>query len=160
MKQLLAKVKGQGSFEVDETFVFEHLGDQIDDQEREIMNLFVDQSQNNVQGDASEMEQKSEGEDVEASDSDSVNGSEVEPVEGAFYRICNVVSKPCDDSPLEDIEYPDRMTGRKNSIFGHEGQMIKTDGTGRNTKLTKVYKRGDNRGALLDALKRMKLCED
>ena len=153
MKQLLAKVKGQGSFEVDETFVFEHLGNQIDDQEREIMNLFVDQSQNNVQGDDSE-----DSEDVEASDS--VNGSEVEPVEGAFYRICNVVSKPCDDSPLEDIEYPDRMTGRKNSIFGHEGQMIKTDGTGRNTKLTKVFKRGDNRGALLDALKRMKLCED
>jgi len=154
MKQLLAKVRGQGSFEVDETFVFEHLGDQIDDQEREIMNLFVDQSQNNS-------EDADVDADVEASDGDgdSVNGSKVEPVEGAFYRICNVVSKPCDDSPLEDIEYPDRMTGRKNSIFGHEGQMIKTDGTGRNTKLTKVYKRGDNRGALLDALKRMKLCD-
>lgn len=35
--------------------------------------------------------------------------------------------------------------------------MIHTDGTEKNTKLTKVYKRDDNTGALLKALKRMKL---
>jgi|EP01083_Nonionella_stella_P112811 hypothetical protein len=80
---------------------------------------------------------------------------EEQPVRG-FYRICDVPSKQCDDSPLEDIEYPDRITGRKNSVFGHKGKMIHTDGS-RDTKLTKVYKRADNSGKLLKALKRMGL---
>lgn len=128
---------------MDESFVFEHIADQIDQEERELLNMFVEQSQ---------------GVDGEEEDELQSQGQEV-AVEGAFYRICDLPSKPCDDSPLADIEYPDRITGRKKSVFGHEGQMIRTDGTGKNTKLTKVYKRDDNRGALLNALKRMKLSE-
>ena len=118
--------------------MFEHIADQIDEQEREVMNMFVEQSQS-AQGEAIE----------EAGKKDSV-------VKGAFYRICNVPSKPLDDSPLENIEHPERITSKKKSVFV-QGQMIRTDGTGKNTKLTKVYKRDDNRGVLIKALKRMKL---
>jgi hypothetical protein len=139
VKQLFDKLTGRGSFEVDESFVYDHISNEIDEEDREIMNMFVEQSLN-AQRDAL----------AEAESKDTT-------VKGAFYRICDVPSKPCDDSPLESIEYPERITGRKKSVFGHEGQMIRTDGTGRNTKLTKVYKRGDNRGALLKALRRMKL---
>lgn len=80
---------------------------------------------------------------------------EEKPVRG-FYRICAVPTKQCDDSPLESIEHPDRITSRKNTVFGHKGKMIQTDGK-RETKLSKVYKRDDNSGKLLTALKRMKL---
>jgi len=138
-KQAVRKITGRGSFEVDESFVFEQIGDQIDEEERELMNLFVEQSRGRKE------------EPLEASQE--VDDS----VQGAFYRICDIPTKPCDDSPLENIEHPERITSRKKSTFAHEGQMIRTDGTGRNTKLTKVYKRKDNRGALLKALKRMKL---
>ena len=139
MKHLYGKLTGHGSFEVDESFVYQHIADELDEEDREIMNLFVEQSQNSQR-------------EVIADANTKRN-----VVKGAFYRICDVPSKPCDDSPLESIEYPERNTGRKKSVFGHEGQMIRTDGTGKKTKLTKVYKRDDNRGALLRALRRMKL---
>ena len=138
-KRILNKVTGKEAFEVDESFVMEQIGDQIDDEERELINKFVEQSQEE------QLQTK-----LEASEKDTA-------VQGAFYRICNVPKKECDDSPLGDIEHPERITSRKRSVFAHEGQMIQTDGTGKNTKLSKVYKRGDNRGALLGALKRMKL---
>ena len=96
----------------------EHIGDQITEEEKELMGLFVKQSQD---------QKEDEIEDEEAE------------VKG-FYRVCDVPRKQCDDSPLQDIEHPERITGRKNSVFGHKGQMIQTDGTGRGTKLTKVYK--------------------
>lgn len=112
---------------------------QLSDEEKELMNKFVEQSQS-LQG--KELEDAKERNTI---------------VKGAFYRICDIPSKPCDDSPLESIEYPERITSRKKSVFGHEGQMIHTDGSSKNTKLTKIYKRGDNRGVLLKALKRMKL---
>lgn len=133
-KQLMAKVKGHASFEVDESFVFENIADQISEEEREVMNMFVDQSLR-AQEEKMEVEEK--------------------PVRG-FYRICDVPTKQCDDSPLESIEHPDRITSRKNTVFGHKGKMIQTDGK-KATKLTKVYKRDDNSGRLLKALKRMKL---
>jgi hypothetical protein len=124
---------------VDEQFVFTHIKNQITEEEKELMNKFVEQSQS-LQG--KELEEAGQRKTI---------------VKGAFYRICDIPSKPCNDSPLESIEYPERITSRKRSVFGHEGQMIHTDGTGKNTKLNKVYKRDDNRGVLLKALKRMKL---
>jgi len=130
----MSKLTGKASFEVDESFVFEQIADQISDEEREVMNLFVDQS-------LRAQEEKIEKED--------------KPVRG-FYRICDVPTKQCDDSPLESIEHPDRITSKKNTVFGHQGKMIHTDGS-KDTKLTKVYKRDDNSGKLLKALKRMGL---
>lgn len=130
----MAKLTGQASFEVDESFVFEQIADQISEEEREVMNLFVDQSL------------RAQKEKVE---------EEERPVRG-FYRICDVPTKQCDDSPLESIEHPERITSKKNTVFGHQGKMIHTDGK-KDTKLTKVYKRDDNSGKLLKALKRMGL---
>lgn len=131
------KITGRASFEVDESFVFDQIADDISNEEREVMNTFVDQS-------------------IRAQEEEQVVAEEAErPVRG-FYRICAVPAKQCDDSPLVDIEHPDRMTSRKNTVFGHQGKMITTDGK-KDTKLTKVYKRGDNAGKLLRALKRMKL---
>lgn len=124
---------------MDESFVFENIGDQIDEEDKEIMDMFVEQSQS------------AQAEAIEEAE------SRASVVKGAFYRICDIQAKPCDDSPLQAVEHPERITSRKKSVFGHEGQLIQTDGTGKNNKLTKVYKRDDNRGALLKALKRMKL---
>ena len=138
-KQIFDKLRGHGSFEVDESFVFESIGDQIDEEDKEIMDMFVEQSQG------------AQAEAIEEAE------SRASVVKGAFYRICDIPAKPCDDSPLQAVEHPERITSRKNSVFGHDGQLIQTDGTGKNNKLTKVYKRDDNRGALLKALKRMKL---
>ncbi len=107
--------------------------------DREVMKQFVDQSL--AAQEEERMTAESKGD---------------RPVRG-FYRICNVPTKQCDDSPLENIEHPDRITSRKNSVFGHQGKMVCTDGSKKETKLTKVYKRGDNSGKLLRALKRMKL---
>mmetsp|Transcript_382 Transcript_382/g.368 ORF Transcript_382/g.368 Transcript_382/m.368 type:complete len:103 (+) Transcript_382:564-872(+) len=76
----------------------------------------------------------------------------------AFYRICDIPPKQCDHSPLEGVQYPDRISNRKGKVFANKSaKMIHTDGTGKNTKLTKVFKRDDNSGALLKALRRMRL---
>lgn len=137
LKQLLSKITGRAPFEVDESFVFEEISEEISDDEREVMNMFVDQSLSAQEKELTEAAEKER------------------PVRG-FYRICDVPTKQCDDSPLENIEHPERITSRKHSVFGHEGKMIHTDGK-KDTKLTKVYKRRDNAGKLLRALKRMKL---
>jgi len=139
-KQIITKITGHSSFEVDESFVFDHVSDQLSEDEREIINTFVEQSRN-----AQMSESVEEG-----------VGKSTKPVRG-FYRICDVPSKQCDESPLESIEHPERITSKKKNVFGHEGKMIKTDGKGKDTKLTKVYKRKDNAGKLLKALKRMRL---
>ena len=131
----------RGSFEVEESFVYdyvrENLLDEISEEERELMNMFIEQSRQNVENEETKEQ----------------NSSEM----GAYYRICDIPTKQCDDSPLEVIEHPDRISTRKGRVFSHKGQMIHTDGTGKKTKLTKVYKRGDNRGVLLNALRRMRL---
>jgi hypothetical protein len=109
----------------------------LSDEDRDLMEKFVTQSQ----------EAKSKS-----------IGSQTSTVKSGFYRICNVPPKLCDDSPLEGVQYPDRISNRKGKVFTNKSaKMIHTDGTEKNTKLTKVYKRDDNTGALLKALKRMKL---
>ena len=134
MKQIVAKLTGTASFEVDESFVFEEIASEVSDDDLEVINLFVDQSLRAQEEKVMEEEK---------------------PVRG-FYRICDSTTKQCDDSPLQNVEHPERFTSKKNTVFGHQGKMIRTDGK-RDTKLTKVYKRDDNSGKLLKALKRMGL---
>jgi hypothetical protein len=71
----------------------------------------------------------------------------------ALFRIGSVLTKPCDDSPLQSVHNP---TSPRMGEFDYTGQLVATDGT-RETKLTKLFKRRDNKGKLLDALRRMKL---
>lgn len=144
IKGMIQKLKGQAPFEVDESFLLNEIGKDLSEEERELMAMFIDQSQE------SQAETREELEIVEEEEEMKLNASS-----GAYYRICDVPEKLCDESPLENIECPERITSRKKTVFGHEGMMIHTDGTGKATKLTKVYKRQDNRGWLMGALKRI-----
>ena len=147
---VLRKVTGRGSFEVDESFVMNNLSG-VTPEERELMSNFVEQS---ISGVSDEDESKG----VTAEEAQDDGPAKVK----GYYRICDSPRKTCDDSPLESFEFPERTgvpKSMESAVFGHEGQMIHTDGTGRSTKLTKVYKRGDNRGRLLGALRRMRISE-
>ena len=143
------KLTGRGSFEVDESFVMNNL-EGLSSEEKELMARFVEQS---ISGADDEGDKDSGA---------SAAGDDLVKVKG-YYRICDSPRKTCDDSPLESFEFPERSDVPRNmerTVFGHEGQMIHTDGSGRSTKLTKVYKRGDNRGKLLGALRRMKINDE
>ena len=121
--------------QVDETFVFKELKGKITSEDRQLMNTFIEQSRNKYSLEQQVRDEKGRFFNF-----------------GAFFRICNVPKRPLNDSPLETLVYPERITTRKGtSSFAHGGQMIHTDG-GKKTKLTKVYKRGDNRGTLWKAL--------
>lgn len=142
------KVTGRGSFEVDEAYVMSHL-DGVAAEEKELMDAFVEQSlagpdEEDGGGKAQAAAAKGDG-----------------PAVRGFYRICDSPRKDCDDSPLESLEFPERAgvsKAQEKSAFGHKGQMIHTKGNG-STKITKVYKRGDNEGKLLAALRRMRINE-
>ena len=148
------KLTGRGSFEVDESFVMNNL-EGLSSEEKDLMARFVEQSISGVG------EEGDEGGSASAKAAGGNGGNDIVKVKG-YYRICDSPRKTCDDSPLETFEFPERGDVPKDMervVFGHEGQMIHTDGSGRSTKLTKVYKRGDNRGKLLGALRRMKINE-
>lgn len=150
----MQKITGSSPFEVDETFVFEQIED-IDDDDRELLRLFLSQSQEAA---SHEVEaEKSASEETGDTDGDnSSDGVDGAVVKSAYFRICDVPPRQLDDSPLEDIEHPERIISRRGTVFGHKGKFVNTDGKGRRTKLTKIYKRDDNRGVLLNALRRMK----
>ena len=76
------------------------------------------------------------------------------PVKKALFRISNVPHAPGDESPLRDGVF--RHKGSQRGEFNFDGKMVATDGK-RATKLTKLFKRRDNEGKLLNALRRMKL---
>ena len=123
---------GRGSFEVDDAFVKEHLVG-LTDEDRELMDAFVAQS-------------------LEAGEDANV-GEEVR-VRRALFRIGDVREKVCDDSPVHGVINP---STRSPGEFDYKGKLVETDGTGKRTKLTKIFKRRDNEGKLLDFLKKMNL---
>lgn len=129
LSSLVDKVLGRGSFEVDEAFVKQYLVG-LNDDDRDLMNAFVAQSQEKKEDDGGELRARR-----------------------ALFRIGDPLTKPCDDSPLKDIQNP---TPYRSNEFDYKGQLVATDGT-RDTKLTKLFKRRDNKGMLYDALRRMKL---
>jgi hypothetical protein len=93
------------------------------------------------------------GEDDE-SVSDSSASKEVR-VRRALFRIGDVNEKLCDDSPVfSAISATPRAAGE----FDYKGKLVQTDGD-KTTKLTKLFKRRDNEGKLIDSLKKMKLDE-
>jgi hypothetical protein len=129
LSALVDKVLGRGYFEVDETFVKQHLVG-LNDEDRDLMNVFVAQSQH----------------------SDEVGGEEL-TARRALFRIGDPLVKPCEDSPLKQVQNPTQYRANE---FDYAGELVATDGT-RDTKLTKLFKRRDNKGKLYDALHRMKL---
>jgi len=131
----LKNVLGKGSFEVDEDFVKENLVG-LTDADRAVMDAFVAQSiaEKSVEG---------------ANESD---GKEIR-VRRALFRIGNARTKFCDDSPVATMINPVSTTANE---FDYTGKLLTTDGK-RSTKLTKLFKRRDNEGQLLDYVKEMKL---
>mmetsp|Transcript_121376 Transcript_121376/g.350449 ORF Transcript_121376/g.350449 Transcript_121376/m.350449 type:complete len:205 (-) Transcript_121376:240-854(-) len=121
---------GKGSMEVDETFVKEHLKGLTDD-DKLLMESFVAQSL--------------EGQKAEES-------KEVR-VRRALFRIGDVPERVSDDSPVAGVINRKPPTPGE---FDYKGKLITTDGK-KPTKLTKLFKRRDNEGLLLDSLKKMKL---
>ena len=76
-------------------------------------------------------------------------------VKRAYFRIGDSPTRVGSDSPVADMLNP-KKTGMRE--FSYKGKLIETDGK-RSTKLTKLFKRRDNQGKLLDSIKEMKLDE-
>jgi ubiquitin len=131
---VISKVLGKGSFKVDEDFVKKNLVG-LTDADRAIMDAFVAQS----------LEEDDE-------DDDDDENQEIQ-VQRALFRIGNTKKKLCDDSPVANMINP---VTRTSGEFEYSGKLINTDGK-RSTKLTKLFKRRDNEGKLLDYVKDMKL---
>jgi len=134
VSDVINKVLGKGTFEIDEDFVKKNLVG-LTDADRTIMDAFVAQS----------MERTSDEEDDD-------KNQEIR-VRRALFRIGNAKRKLCDDSPVANMINP---VTRTSGEFDYSGKMIITDGK-RSTKLTKLFKRRDNEGKLLDYVKEMKL---
>ena len=130
----LDKILGKGSFEVNEAFVKANLKGLSDD-DRALMDAFIGQS---VQA-------------IEPSDNIVSTTSKTE-VKQAFFRIGDIPEK--EDSPMAHSIFDNKEPQK--GEFDYTGHLVPTDGK-RKTKLTKIFKRRDNAGELLDALKRMKL---
>mmetsp|Transcript_23941 Transcript_23941/g.35765 ORF Transcript_23941/g.35765 Transcript_23941/m.35765 type:complete len:288 (+) Transcript_23941:102-965(+) len=148
LSNILNTIRGRNSFEVDESFVMAHSS--LSNEDRALIEKFIQQSM--VSDPMTQLDE--EGNVI--LDAAPSNPSKPTAPRG-FYRICDAPTKICNDSPLVNVEYPERLA--KNSAFRHKGTMIHTDGSKATskTKLTKVYKRKDNRGVLLNALKRMNI---
>jgi len=126
------KVLGKGSFEVDEDFVKKNLVG-LTDADRTIMDSFVAQSMEEISI-----------EETKRNDNQ---------VRRALFRIGNTKRKFCEDSPVASMINPITATSNE---FDYTGKLISTDGN-RSTKLTKLFKRRDNEGQLLDYVKEMEL---
>ena len=123
----------KGSFVVDETFVKEHLTG-LTEEDKSLMDSFVAQSLEGRRAESSSKEVR---------------------VRRALFRIGDVPERLCDDSPVAGVI---NAKGRTANEFDYKGKLIATEGK-KPTKLTKLFKRRDNEGLLLDALKRMQLDE-
>lgn len=128
----LKNILGQGSFAVDESFVKRHLKG-LTDEDKVLMDSFVAQSLEGRRG-------------VEET-------SKEVRVRRALFRIGDVNERLCDDSPVASVIHPKQRSAGE---FDYKGKLIATDGK-KPTKLTKLFKRRDNEGLLLDTLKQMKL---
>ncbi|KAL7490754.1 hypothetical protein ACHAWT_000289 [Skeletonema menzelii] len=151
---LVLRLRGgaAGVFQVDDSFVQSNLKG-LSEEERELMSMFINQSLGLTEEEA---EVKPTATDGRA------------PVLAAYYRIGNLPRRTCDTSPLEEVEFTSRSAMPRDRAFdlpgGKGARLVEVEhrsGFGLlgkdETKLTGVYKRGDNRGALLGALKRMRL---
>ncbi len=126
------KALGKGSFEVDEDFVKKNLVG-LTNADRSVMDVFVAQSMEDETTDEA--------------------GTDDNQVRKALFRIGDAKRKVCDDSPVATMINPVSTTSAE---FDYTGKLIATDGK-RSTKLTKLFKRRDNEGQLLDYVREMKL---
>mmetsp|Transcript_17942 Transcript_17942/g.25853 ORF Transcript_17942/g.25853 Transcript_17942/m.25853 type:complete len:99 (-) Transcript_17942:65-361(-) len=74
------------------------------------------------------------------------------PVKKALFRVADTIPREGQESFLKDNVFD--TIGEDH--FDYQGQLLATDG-GRSTKLTKLFKRRDNKGKLFGELQRMKI---
>ena len=130
--QLVDNLLGHGAFAVDEAFVKQHLSG-ITEQDRGLMNKFVDV--------------------VRQSANDKPEESPSVFVRRALFRLGDSPKRI--DSPMSSLI--EASTPPTANEFDYPGTLLQTDGRGKNTKLTKIFKRRDNQNKLFSALQRMKL---
>jgi ubiquitin len=163
---LIKNALGRGVFRVDESFVMSNLEGRIGDEERELMKIFIEQSLGHADGGEEETKTSKTTTTMKNKSSATIDGTA--PVLGAYYRIAPIPKRMCDDSPLEELEFYARTPQPRDRAFdlpgGKGARLVEVERRsalgllgGDETKLTNVYKRRDNRGALLGALKRMRL---
>lgn len=135
------KLLGKGVVQVDENFVKQNLQG-LTAEDRELMNRFITVCRQEPDvGDEEEQEAQAQQDNLV-------------PVRRALYRIGDAPKRI--ESPMTDaINARSRGPGE----FDYTGKLVATEGTGRTTKLTKVFKRRDNQNKLYDSLVRMKLDE-
>lgn len=126
------KLLGKGSFEVHEDFVKKNLVG-LTDADRSILDAFVAQSMEDTL-----IEETNKG-DIR--------------VRRALFRIGTTKRKFCDDSPVASMINP---IITKSNEFDYTGKLVPTDGK-RSTKLTKMFRKRDNEGHLLDYVREMNL---
>ena len=124
---------GNGAFEVDEAFVKKHLKG-LTDEDRDLMNTFVSQSQSG-----------------QLSDEEQELSKTVPVVRRALFYMGEAPRRAMDDSLVKDVLNP---KSPKQGEFDYKGKLVATDGK-KSTKLTKVFKRRDNESKLYNALQRM-----
>jgi len=152
---LVLRLRGgaRGVFQVDEKFVQRNLEGVVTREDSELMNLFIEQSLG-----------KSENGDIDEA---------IEPLDGkptsvlgAYYRLGPLPRRSCDTSPLEELEFFSSRTALpRDKAFnlpgGKGARLVEVEHSilfgADATKLTNVYKRDDNRGAFMSALRRMRL---
>jgi ubiquitin len=131
LPKIVRQIFGRGSFEVNEVFVKKHLADSLTDEDRELMNAFVA---------ASRVQQEEEAAPVELT------------ARRGLFWIGRAPRKI--DSPMEDAIF---ASTQKPGEFDYTGKLVSTDGTGRTTKQTKIFKRRDNENKVYSSVKRMRL---
>lgn len=119
---------------VDEAFVKKHLINTLSDSDRELMNEFVRASRA----------------------SKPIVDAETQRVRRALYRIGDVPdNKPASKSPMANILYAKAPTQGE---FDYKGRLIRTNGKGRDTKLSRVFfKPRDNEDKLYNKLQRIQI---
>jgi ubiquitin len=139
---LARKFLGRDVELVDEDFVKQHLQGLTDD-DRNLMNAFVATSRSE--------QTSTEGSSTDPSETVSTTAPTV--VRRALYWI-GQAPKRMEGSPMEDVIL---ASSPRPGEFDYKGKLVATDGKGKSTKLTKLFKRRDNENKLYDALTKMKL---
>ena len=129
------KLLGRGLLRVEESFVKKHLRG-ITDNDRELMNAFVAQSQTES--------------DTKIEQTDLIR------IRRALFRIGDIPNRVCDDSPVVGMIHPKSVLPGE---FNYDGQLLPTAGNGKRTKINKLFKRRDNKGELINSLTRMGLAK-
>ena len=127
---IVDKLLGKEAMQVDEDFVKQNLQG-LTEEDRELMNRFIAVSRETVEEEAPD---------------------NLVPVRRALYRIGDAPKRI--ESPMADAIY---ARSPSQGEFDYTGKLVATEGAGRTTKLTKVYKRRDNENKLYESLARMKL---